>query len=81
MKLKFDSNLEYQKDAIESVTDLFEGLPANPGDYEISLGADQFMGSQQNELGIGHAVMPMQNYCLRIYVLCKSRTQFQNHHD
>ena len=28
MKLKFDSNLEYQLEAIRSVTDLFEGLPA-----------------------------------------------------
>jgi len=27
MKLKFDSNLEYQLEAIQGVTDLFEGLP------------------------------------------------------
>ena len=27
MKLKFDATLEYQKDAIASVVDLFEGLP------------------------------------------------------
>ena len=58
MKLKFDSSLEYQKDAVGSVTDLFEGLPPNPGDFEVSLGASAFMGSQQNELGIGHALMP-----------------------
>ncbi len=27
MKLKFDSGLDYQLEAISSVTDLFEGLP------------------------------------------------------
>ena len=27
MKLTFESNLEYQQDAIKSVTDLFEGQP------------------------------------------------------
>ena len=54
MKLKFDSNLEYQLDAIAAVTDLFEGLPARQGAFEVSLGTDQFMGVEQTELGIGH---------------------------
>lgn len=54
MKLKFDSGLPYQADAIASVVDLFEGLPANQGAFEISLGASDFMGTTDNELGIGH---------------------------
>jgi len=54
MKLKFDSSLAYQADAIASVVDLFEGLPSKQGAFEVSLGASDFMGTQQNELGIGH---------------------------
>ena len=56
MKLKFDSSLEYQLDAIASVVDLFEGLPAKQGAFEVTLGTDQFMGTQQTELGIGHTL-------------------------
>lgn len=56
MKLKFDSNLEYQLDAIASVVDLFEGLPARQGAFEVSLGSSEFMGTQQTELGIGHTL-------------------------
>ena len=37
MKLHFDSNQEYQLEAIKSVTDLFEGQPLNGGDFEFSL--------------------------------------------
>ncbi len=34
MKLKFDSNPEYQLEAIQGVTDLFEGLPRNREGFE-----------------------------------------------
>ena len=54
MKLKFDSGLQYQADAIASVVDLFEGLPSKQGAFEVSLGSSDFMGTTQNELGIGH---------------------------
>ncbi|MGA1865722.1 MAG: DEAD/DEAH box helicase family protein [bacterium] len=37
MRLKFDANLEFQIDAINSVTDLFEGLPPNQSEFEVSL--------------------------------------------
>lgn len=56
MKLRFDSELGYQLDAIASVVDLFEGLPAKQGAFEVTLGSDQFMGTQQTELGIGHTL-------------------------
>ena len=54
MKFKFDANLDYQLDAISSVVDLFEGFPSTNNVTEIDLGSDEFMGVQQNELGIGH---------------------------
>ena len=37
MKLHFDSNQEYQLEAIKSVTDLFEGQPLNGGDFEFTM--------------------------------------------
>ena len=36
MKLKFDSTLSYQLEAIKSVTDLFEGQPARSSGFHIS---------------------------------------------
>lgn len=52
MKLKFDSNLEYQIEAIQSVTDLFEGLPQEQSELKIDFeGTD---GTFFNELGIGN---------------------------
>ncbi len=37
MKLHFDSNQEYQWEAIKSITDVFEGQPLNTGDFEFSI--------------------------------------------
>lgn len=37
MKFKFDSNLEYQNEALQAVVDLFEGLPPKQSAFEISL--------------------------------------------
>ena len=36
MKLHFDSNQEYQWDAIKSITDIFEGQPLSSGDFEFT---------------------------------------------
>ncbi len=36
MKLKFDPNQTYQKDAIQSGIDVFEDQPLNKGIFEIS---------------------------------------------
>ncbi len=53
MKLKFDSNLDFQLDAINAVVDLFEGLPPKQGAFEISFGSRE--GTFEfNELGVGH---------------------------
>lgn len=53
MKLKFDSNLEYQKEAIRAVTDLFEGLPPKQSVFEVRF-TDFFMTSEQTDLGVAN---------------------------
>lgn len=57
MKLKFDSTLQFQLDAINNIVDLFEGQPLNKGDYtiEINTAAETGQGSIfQTELGIAN---------------------------
>jgi len=59
MKLKFDSNQEFQKDAVNAIVDIFEGLPLNESGIKISLkskGKGLFENLQQNELGIGNDI-------------------------
>ncbi len=56
MKLKFDATLEYQHEAIASVVDLFEGLPAKQGTFEVNTathGQMEFF----TELGVGNPMM------------------------
>lgn len=58
MKLKFDSGLEYQLEAIKSVTDLFEGLPQEQGGLSITLRTEILpLGMEFNELGIGNRLI------------------------
>jgi len=51
MKLHFDSNQEYQIEAIKSVTDIFEGQPLSRGDFEFSIAVT---GSLLSENGFGN---------------------------
>lgn len=51
MRLHFDSNQEYQLDAIKSITDIFEGQPLNGGDFEFSITQ---AGALHNENGFGN---------------------------
>ncbi|MBW1780089.1 MAG: DEAD/DEAH box helicase family protein [Deltaproteobacteria bacterium] len=55
MKLKFDANLEYQLDAIRSVTDLFEGLP--PIQTGLGISFSRKSGMLFNELGMGNQLL------------------------
>lgn len=50
MKLHFDTNQEYQLQAIQSVVGLFEGQPLNKGDFEFSLGNDTGLGLKVTEV-------------------------------
>ncbi|MEO7172882.1 DEAD/DEAH box helicase family protein [Flavobacterium sp.] len=51
MKLHFDSNQEYQLNAIKSITDIFEGQPLNGGDFEYSIYP---AGALHSENGFGN---------------------------
>ncbi len=51
MKLHFDSNQEYQLDAIKSITDIFEGQPLSGGDFEFSI---YQAGALHSENGFGN---------------------------
>src|SRR3972149_4580917 len=53
MKLHFDSNQEYQIEAIRAITDLFEGQPLSSGDFEFSLNET---GVLLTENGVGNNV-------------------------
>jgi len=51
MKLHFDSNQEYQIEAIRAVTDIFEGQPLSGGDFEFSMTET---GDLLSENGVGN---------------------------
>ncbi|MGC2595445.1 MAG: DEAD/DEAH box helicase family protein [Rhabdochlamydiaceae bacterium] len=57
MKLKFDAGLSYQLDAIQSVTDLFEGLPPITMQGSLNIHFARKQDELLQELGIG-------NHCL-----------------
>jgi type III restriction enzyme len=50
MKLHFDSNQDYQLDAVKAVTDLFEGQPLSSGDFELAMQT----GALFSESGFGN---------------------------
>lgn len=52
MKLKFDPSLEYQRDAINAIVDVFDGQPVSQTGFALSLAADA--GLFQSELGVGN---------------------------
>jgi len=57
MKLKFDSTLQFQLDAINSIVDLFEGQPLHKGDFSIEINTSLETGQGsifQTELGIAN---------------------------
>ncbi len=52
MKIKFDSNQEFQLDAIRAVVDVFDGQPLARGEFEIRL--DVAGGEFLSEFGVGN---------------------------
>ena len=60
MKLKFDSEQEYQISAVQSIVDLFDGQPLNQDGYTIAINTkDQqyYGGTIQEELGYGNQLL------------------------
>ena len=43
MKLHFDPNQQFQKDAINSIVGIFEGQPLSQGDFSFSLNSESYM--------------------------------------
>ncbi len=57
MKLKFDSTLQFQLDAISSIVNLFEGQPLHKGDFTLEINTSVSTGQGsifQTELGIAN---------------------------
>lgn len=52
MKLKFQSDLNYQRQAIDSITNIFRGQAIKQSNFTVSFGEDA--GMFQTELGIGN---------------------------
>lgn len=57
MKIKFDSTLEYQKDAVDSVVDLFAGQPLADSSFSVSLAEADANTLALSELGIGNRLV------------------------
>ncbi|MGL5123002.1 MAG: type III restriction-modification system endonuclease [Fusobacteriaceae bacterium] len=59
MKIKFEDNLEYQLEAIQSITDIFVGQETNRTMFTVEKQTrDQLrLGAVENDLGIGNGLM------------------------
>ena len=55
MKIQFDSHQDYQLDAIQAVTDVFDGQPLAQGEYEIRF--DATGGDLLSQFGIGNNLL------------------------
>jgi len=54
MKIKFESNLDYQDRAISSIVDIFEGQEVCQSNFSVSRVSGDTLGITENELGIGN---------------------------
>jgi type III restriction enzyme len=60
VKLQFDANQSFQRDAIDAVTDLFDGQPQGPPEYSVINVAAMdglFEGQERSELGVGNRLL------------------------
>src|SRR6218665_4045998 len=60
MKIKFDSEQSFQKEAVASIVDLFDGQPLSKEDFTVEINTDVATGQSslfQSELGIGNNIV------------------------
>lgn len=75
MKLHFDSNQQYQWDALKSITDIFEGQPLNSGDFEFSVIET---GSLLTENGFGNKLSISEDQILQNVKSIQKRNEINN---
>ena len=78
MKLHFDSNQEYQIEAIKSITDLFEGQPLTGGDFEFSISTT---GSFLSENGFGNKLTLSEEQIWNNVQTIQNRNSIKNNND
>jgi type III restriction enzyme len=78
MKLHFDSNQEYQIEAIKSITDLFEGQPLTGGDFEFSISTT---GSFLSENGFGNKLTLSEEQIWNNVQTIQNRNGIKNNND
>lgn len=75
MKLHFDSNQEYQIEAIKAITDIFEGQPLSNGEFEFTIGSN---GTLLSENGFGnHLVLDEEQVWQNIQAI-QTRNEIRN---
>ncbi len=59
MNIKFEDDLGYQLEAIQSITDIFKGQESNNTIFTVekSMGSQIKLGTAENELGIGNSLL------------------------
>lgn len=75
MKLHFDSNQEYQLDAIKAITDIFEGQPLTGGDFEFSLFSH---GGLISENGLGNHLLLSEDQILQNVQAIQQRNEIKD---
>jgi len=75
MKLHFDSNQEYQWDAIKSITDIFEGQPLSSGDFEFT---KMNVGALLSENGFGNNLTLSAEQILENVKAIQQRNEIKN---
>ena len=56
MKIQFDPNLDYQQEAIKSVTDIFDGQEKYQSDFSVALHDPKGLYGHETELGYGNSL-------------------------
>lgn len=75
MKLHFDSNQEYQQQAVKAITEIFEGQPLSSSDFEFSINAT---GALLSENGFGNNLTLTEEQILLNVKSIQTRNEIKN---